>query len=186
MLRDQALEILQNNIQNLNLCRHCLAVGAVMKALAEHFGEDEKKWEIVGLMHDADYEKTKDEPQNHTVMAAEWLTKAGADDEIVQAVKSHNFAHTGENPPQDKMEWTLYCCDELTGFIVAKALVMPDKKISSVKTESVLKKMKDKSFARNVKREQILDCEKKLGISLKEFVGISLRAMQGIDRELGL
>ena len=185
--REKALEILHANMQNQNLRRHCYAVEAVMRALARKFGEDEEKWGLVGLVHDSDYEKTKENPDKHALLAVEWLKNAGeTDPEIVSAILSHNFEHTGKNEPKNKLEWSLYCCDELTGFIVAVALVMPDKKLSSVSVESVVKKFPQKAFAAAVKREQIKMCEEKLGISLEEFVKISLTAMQGISEELGL
>ncbi len=185
--REKALEILHTNMQNQNLRRHCYAVEAVMRALARKFGEDEEKWGLVGLLHDSDYEKTKENPEKHTLLAVEWLKETGEKDpEIISAILSHNFEHTGKNQPKNNLEWSLYCCDELTGFIVAVALVMPDKKLSSVSVESVLKKFPQKAFAAGVKREQIKMCEEKLGISLEEFVKISLTAMQGISEELGL
>lgn len=168
-----------------------------MQALARKFGENEEKWGLVGLIHDSDYEKTKDSPEKHTLLAVEWLKAAGeTDPEILSAVLSHNYGHTGQNftprslgeagPPKNNLEWALYCCDELTGFVVAVTLVMPDKKLSSVSVESVVKKFPQKAFAANVKREQIKMCEEKLGIPLEEFVKIALEAMQGISNELGL
>lgn len=157
-----------------------------MRALARQFGEDEEKWGIVGLIHDADYEKTKDNPKEHTRLTAQWLKEAGEDERAIAAVLSHNFDYTGENPPQTKMDWSLYCCDELTGFIVAVALVRPDRKLSSVTVESVLKKFPEKAFAAAVKREQIQKCERQLGISLPEFVKICLIAMQESAADLGL
>ncbi|MFZ5365931.1 MAG: HD domain-containing protein [Patescibacteria group bacterium] len=185
--REKALEILHNNMRNQNLRRHCYAVESAMRALARKFGEDEEKWGLVGLLHDADYEKTKDNPEKHTLLTVEWLKNAGeTDSEIISAVLSHNFGHTGENAPKNNLEWSLYCCDELTGFIVAVALVMPDKKLSSVSVESVVKKFPQKAFAAAVKREQIAMCEEKLGIPLPEFVKITLEAMQIISGELGL
>ncbi len=185
--REKALEILHANMQNQNLRRHCYAVEAVMRALARKFGEDEEKWGLVGLVHDSDYEKTKENPDKHALLAVEWLKNAGeTDPEIVSAILSHNFEHTGKNEPKNKLEWSLYCCDELTGFIVAVALVMPDKKLSSVSVESVVKKFPQKAFAAAVKREQIKMCEEKLGISLEEFVKICLEAMQGIAEQLEL
>lgn len=185
--REKALGILHANMQNQNLRRHCYAVEAVMRALARKFGEDEEKWGLVGLVHDSDYEKTKENPDKHTLMTIDWLKEAGeTDSEIISAVLSHNFGHTGENAPKNNLEWSLYCCDELTGFIVAVTLVMPDKKLSSVTVESVLKKFPQKAFAAGVKREQIKMCEEKLGIPLEEFVKISLTAMQGISEELAL
>lgn len=148
---------------------------------------DTEKWAIVGLLHDADYEKTKENPVQHTLLTLEWLKQAGeTDPEIISAILSHNFEHTGKNQPKNKLEWSLYCCDELTGFIVAIALVMPDKKLSAVSVESVLKKFPQKAFAAAVKREQISMCQEKLGIPLPEFVKIALEAMQGVSGELGL
>ena len=120
-------------------------------------------------------------------MMAEWLKKAKVTDkEILDAILSHNYAHTGQNPPKNRLEWSLYCCDELTGFIVAVALVRPDKKLSTVTVESVLKKWEQKAFAAGVKREQIEECEGRLGIPLPDFIDISLKAMQGIAKDLGL
>ncbi|MGB6882060.1 MAG: phosphohydrolase, partial [Microgenomates group bacterium] len=117
----------------------------------------------------------------------EWLKQMGeTDEEILSAILSHNYAHTGQNPPKNKLEWALYCCDELTGLIVAVALVKPDKKLASVTIDSIMKKWKQRSFAAGVKREQIEECEPRLGIPLKEFVQIALEAMQGISKDLGL
>jgi len=186
MRREEALRILQQNLKNRNLARHCFAVEACMRALARRFGEDEKMWGIVGLIHDADYEKTKDNPEEHTRLTARWLKEAGEDERIIAAVLSHNFDYTGENSPRTKMDWSLYCCDELTGFIVAVALVRPDRKLSSVTVESVLKKFPEKAFAAAVKREQIQKCERQLSISLPEFVKLCLIAMQEIAADLGL
>lgn len=187
MTREQALKLLQQNMENQNLRRHCYAVEAVMRLLAKKLGGDEEKWGVVGLLHDGDYEKTKNEPKQHTLLMYQWLEEAGeTDEEILKAILSHNAEKTGKNQPETKMEWSLYCCDELTGFIVATALMMPDKKLATVKVESVLKKMKDKAFAAAVDREQIKMCEEKLGIPLEEFVRISLEAMQGISDVLGL
>jgi putative nucleotidyltransferase with HDIG domain len=182
--REKAIEILHQNMQNQNLRRHCYAVAAVMKSLAKFFKEDENLWEITGLVHDLDYEKN---PDRHPLGAVELLEKENYPAEIIKAVKSHGWQYREGLPePQTKMEWSLYCCDELTGFIVACALVRPEKKLSLVKVDSVLKKMKDKAFAAAVKREQIALCQEKLGIPLEEFVKIALEAMQGISGELGL
>ena len=185
--REEALKILHENMGSPNLRRHCYAVEIVMRALAKHFGEDKEKWGIVGLLHDGDYERTKETPEKHTLLMADWLKKKGEQDtEILSAILSHNFAHTGQNAPKNKLEWSLYCCDELTGLIVAVALVKPDKRLASVTLESVKKKWKEKSFAAGVKREQIEECQVRLGIPLDEFIQISLTAMQGIAPELNL
>ena len=187
MTRKKALDLLHKNMENPNLRRHCYAVEAVMRSLAKRFGEDVDKWGIVGLLHDGDYEKTRETPQKHTLIMAEWLKKEKVTDkEILSAILSHNYAHTSENPPENRLEWSLYCCDELTGFIVAVALVRPDKKLSSVTVESILKKWGQKAFAAGVKREQIKECEGRLGIPLPDFIDMSLKAMQGIAKDLGL
>ncbi len=185
--RDKALNLLHANMESPNLRKHCYSVEAVMRSLAKHFKEDEEKWGIVGLLHDGDYEKTKDTPEKHTLLMVDWLKKEGEEGEdIISAILSHNFAHTKNNPPKNSLEWSLYCCDELTGLIVAVALVRPDKKLSSVTTESVLKKWKEKAFAGGVKREQIEECVDKLGIPLPDFIDLTLNAMQGISGSLGL
>lgn len=185
MTREEALALVQDWVKNPNLVKHHLAAEAVMKTLAKHLGGDEEKWRLVGLLHDADYEQTKNKPERHALMLTEELERMGVDQGVIYAIKAHNKEHT-KVEPKSKMDWALYCSDELTGFIVAIALVMPDKKLSSVKVESILKKMKEKSFAAGVNREQIKMCKEKLGIPLSEFVKIALGAMQGIADDLGL
>ncbi len=201
--RLKALDLLHTHMQNKNLRRHCYAVEAVMKALCNYFCEgnklnnEEKKgnactklcevWGIVGLLHDGDYEEVKKDPSQHTLLMHKWLTDAGENDaRILEAILSHNFAHTGNNAPKNNLEWSLFCCDELTGLIVAVALVRPDKKLETVTVESVMKKWNLKQFAAGAKREQIAECEEKLGIKLADFIGIALKAMQNRSAELGL
>lgn len=193
--REAALKLLHENMESANLRRHCYAVEAAMRALAKYFKEDEEKWGVVGLLHDGDYEKTKSTPEKHTLLMVEWLNKAGeTDPEILSAILSHNYAHlveadigdSGAHEPKNNLEWSLYCCDELTGLIVAVALVKPDKTLAAVTVDSVMRKWKERSFAAGVKREQIEKCDEKLNISLREFIGIALEAMQGISEELGL
>lgn len=185
--REKALSILKTHLTNKNLFRHALAAEAAMRALAKHFNEDQEKWAIVGLLHDGDWEETTNDPTQHTKKMVEWLKAEGeTDQEVLQAILSHNFTHTGENAPKTNMEWSLYCCDDLTGFIVAVALVMPDKKLSSVTVDSVLKKFPAKAFAASVNRDQIALCKKKLGTPLPEFVEIVLKSMQRISGKLGL
>jgi len=120
-------------------------------------------------------------------MTVGWLKEVGeTDEEIISAILSHNYAHTGQNLPKNNLEWSLYCCDELTGFIVAVTLVHPDKKLASITVDSILKKWGQKSFASGVKREQIEECELRLEIPLKQFIKIALGAMQSIAENLGL
>jgi len=193
MDRARAFQILTANIKNPNLIKHHLAAEAVMKALYKRLTDQssyakatEDKWGIVGLLHDADYEETKDMPEKHTAILEEKIGKE-LEPEVLYAIKSHAYNYNPNGvEPKSAMDWSMYCCDELTGFIIATALVKPDKKLSSVDVDSVLKKMKDPSFARAVDRNQIKSCEEKLKIPLNEFVEIALKSMQSISNDLGL
>ncbi len=184
MEREKALEILKENLKNPNLIKHSLAVEAGMRALARYFNEDEEKWGICGLLHDIDYEKTKENPNLHSKLGSEMLRKLGLDEEICQAILTHNEAH--EILPQGKMAKALYCLDPLTGLIVAAVLVLPSKKIKDLKPENVLNRFKEKSFAKGAKREVIKKCQEYLDLSLEEFVNIIVLAMQKISDQLGL
>lgn len=184
--KEKALELLHSKMASLNLRKHCYSVGAVMRALSKHFGEDENKWEIVGLLHDGDYEFTKEDPGNHAKLMAKWVADTGeTDEELLTGIESHGWFHEGKLP-QTKMQWALFCCDELTGLIVAVTLVRPEKKLALVTVDNILSKWNQKSFAAGVKREDIEKCEKELSIPLKDFIQIALNAMQGISSELGL
>lgn len=184
--KHKALELLHSKMENANLRKHCYSVAAVMRALAKHFKEDEDKWEIVGLMHDGDYEFTKEDPGNHAKMMAGWVRELGeTDEELLTGIESHGWFHEGKLP-KTKMQWALFCSDELTGLITAVTLVRPEKKISLVTVDNVLSKWNQKSFAAGVKRNDIENCEKELGIKLPEFIQIALSAMQSIAKELGL
>ena len=188
MTRSRALKILHQHLKNQNLRRHCYAVEAAMRALACYFGENEEVWGVAGLVHDADYELTKDNAQKeHAKKVLAWLKEEGEEGEIYNAVARHAWRFVDGAPkPKTKMDWALYTCDELTGLIVAVALVKPDKKLSSVTVDSVLKKWKSPSFAAGVDRKQIELCEAKLGIPLEKFVQIVLVGMQDIANSLGL
>jgi uncharacterized protein len=193
MKKEDALKLLKSKMKNINLLRHCYAVSAVMGALYKRLedGNQTKEareiWEVVGLLHDGDYEETKGTPELHTLRMVEWLKKDGVKDkEILDAILSHNFVHTGQNPPKNNLEWSLYCCDELTGMIVAVALVKPNKTLAEVTVDSVESKWNKTAFAGGVDRKQIEECEPRLGIPLREFIEISLSAMQGIHEDLGL
>ena len=189
MTRNQAIELLHKNMTNQNLRRHCYAVEAVMRSLAKYFKEDEDKWGIAGLLHDADYEMTKDNEhkKNHTKQTIKWLKELEAETDIYDAIAAHAWGYVDGAPePKTKMQSALYCCDELTGLIVAVTLVKPDKKLAAVTVDSILKKWSSKSFAAGVDRKQIEQCTPRLGIELRDFIQIALSAMQGISNDLGL
>lgn len=189
-----ATELLHENMQNKNLRKHCYAVG---KALSEFYdfylneGRDvgnltKEQWEIVGILHDADWEKTTENPDRHVFELISWLEDYNVAEELINALQTHNYKMAKIREPQTLLEWTLECCDELTGFIVAVALVMPNKKLSEVSIENIFKKFKQKEFARAVEREQILQCKDKVGLESEKFVEITLRAMQKNADLLGL
>ena len=183
MNRDEALQLVKEKIKNENLVKHCLAVEVCMKELAKHFNEDEEKWTLAGLLHDIDYEETKDNPQKHSLVGAEMLEEMGLDKEIIEAVKTHNEMHG--IAPETKMAKALFAVDPLTGLVVAAALVLPKRKLANLTTENILNRFKEKAFARGANREIISKCSD-IGLNLEEFVGICLKAMQGISGELGL
>lgn len=189
MTLQEAREFLHSKMESINLRRHCYAVSAVMGSLSVRLGhaESKEKWEIAGMLHDVDYEITKTDPQKHTHLALSWLKDHEVDMEIHGAILSHGWNYVDGNPePQSDMEWALYCCDELTGLIVATALVKPEKKLASVGVESVMNKWNQKSFAAGVDRTQIELCAEKLHIDLHEFIEIALTSMQQIAPDLGL
>ncbi len=188
MTRGQALELLHQHMQNPNLRRHCYAVEVVMRGLAKHLNENEDLWGIAGLLHDADYEETKDEAHTkHTKVIMEWLENLDTHSDIKDAIAAHGWKYVeGAPEPQTPMQWALYTCDELTGLIVATALVKPEKKLSAVSVDSVKNKWNQKGFAAGVDRKQIEMCKEKLGIPLQEFIQIALTSMQEIAPDLGL
>ncbi len=187
MDREEALKIVNDWTKNPNLIKHMLAVEAEMRALAKHFHENEDLWGLAGLLHDADYEMFKDDVIKHPSRIFEELEKRNADPVIAQAIKAHAWGHQPDAPaPASNMDWALYTCDDLSGYITACALVRPDKKLSSLNVDSLMKKWNTKSFAAGAKREHVEKCEESLGIKLEEYMEICLSALQGISQELGL
>jgi len=181
--REDALKLLRENVRNEKIILHMIAVGAIMRELARYFGEDEDLWELVGLLHDIDYERTKDNPSKHGLVAEEILGSLVSDD-VLRAIKSHNYENTGIEP-RTRMEKALIASDAVSGLIIACALVMPSKKLEEVKVKTIKKKFKQKDFARNVSRERILFCEQ-IGIPREKFFELALNALKGVSDELGL
>ncbi len=184
MNKNEALLILNDKVKTPNLIKHCLACGAAMKELARYFKEDEEKWVLAGLLHDIDYEDTKNKPEQHSLIGLEFLQRQGVDKDIVEAVKTHNEIHGFA--PETKMAKALFCVDPLTGLIVAATLVLPSKQIKDVTTDNILNRFKEKGFAKGANREIIQQCESLLELSLKEFIGLVLRGMKLIADDLGL
>ena len=183
MERTEALELLKTQLTTINLFKHSLAVEAIMGALARRFGEDEDLWRLAGLLHDIDYEFTKDDPHAHSLKGSEMLAEAGLDPRIVYAVKVHNEIHG--DPRLSLMDKALFCTDPVTGLITAAALIRPDKKLAAVTPAFILNRFAEKGFARGANRETIRACAD-IGMSLEDFVTVGLEAMQGISADLGL
>ena len=184
MTRQKALVLLKENIKNQNLIKHSLAVEAAMKGLARHFGQNEEKWGLTGFLHDIDYEKTQNDPTQHSLVGARLLEDSGINKDICQAVKIHNETHGVL--PETLMEKALYVSDPLTGLIIAATLVLPSKKLTDLEVKSLLNRFKEKAFARGVNREVIRKCQEYLNLNLEEFFRIGLQSMQGISEDLGL
>lgn len=183
--KNQALAIIRQHVKNENIVKHMLATEALMQALAKKLGGSENEWGMAGLLHDGDY-CSEVPPEKQGVQITTWLRETGLDvpESVAHAMAAHNNA-TGIKS-ESKMDWAIFCGDSLTGLIVAATLVLPSRKLADLTPESILKRFKEKSFARGTRREDIALCEEKLGLSLEEFVKIGLKAMQDISQDLGL
>lgn len=194
MRREDAFKLLNEMIKSPNLIRHGLAVEAIMKSLCKYLKEkhpelpdsefNDEEWGVVGLLHDADYELVAKNLEKHTYVTSEKLRELGVSERIIEGIRAH---HWGVKPTRDNiMEKAVFCADDTSGLITACALVQPEKKLATVKIESVIKKFKNPSFAAGAKRGQISACEKDLEIPLDEFLSVALKAMQDISSGLGL
>ena len=181
MTREEAHTILTEFTKSESLLKHAYAVEAAMRAYAQKYGEDEELWGVVGLLHDFDYEMFPDE---HPMKGSEILKEKGVSEEIRTAILGH--ADFSGVPRETLMAKVLYAVDELSGFITAVTLVRPTKALSDVKVKSVKKKMKDKSFAAKVNREEIRRGAEELGVDFAEHVEFVIKAMSGAADKLGL
>jgi len=181
MKREEALELVQQHLKNKNLVKHCLAVEACMKAIASHLNQDVEKWSLAGILHDLDYELTEKNPELHTTETVKILKELEVEPEIIQAVQ----AHAGQVPCQSEMDWAIFSIDPLTGLIIAATLMHPSKKLKEVDLGFLKRRYKEKSFARGARREDIEQCQN-INLELDEFLSICLKAMQEIDKDLGL
>jgi uncharacterized protein len=188
--KTQADELVEKYITNPITKLHLIESEAIMRALARHFEEDEEKWGIIGLLHDIDWDLTKDNTLEHCKKSIEILKEASATDFLIETIVSHGYGNDQCGSPANKkrstrVEYSLAAAETLTGIVIASALVQPDKKLTSVKLKSLKKKFKDKSFAAKCDREIIMECEK-AGLPLDEFLKIGLEALQSISDKLGL
>ncbi len=180
--RDAALQLIENNLKSSNLKKHSLSVECVMRRLAERWkDENPDEWAMAGLLHDLDYDFTQNDPGRHGLLSVEMLRDEDLPPVVLEGIKSH----AGHGERVSRLAKALYAADPLTGLIVAAALMHPNKSLSATDTEFVLKRFREKHFARGARREQIMECAG-LGLSLEEFVDDALTAMCGISKELGL
>ncbi len=181
MDRQEALILMESKVTNKNLRKHIIAVEIVMKYLAKELGEDEAKWGLAGLLHDLDYEKTKNTPERHGLVTAELLKDKNVAEDILNAIK----AHADKKRRETKMEKAIYCADPVTGFLVACALIKPEKRLSVIDVEFAKNRMKERRFAAGADRDRMRSCEA-LGLSLDRFFQIALDAMNSINDQLEL
>ncbi|QAR32549.1 HDIG domain-containing protein [Geovibrio thiophilus] len=181
--RESAYALLTEYTKSDSLLKHALSVEQAMRAYARRLGGDEEKWGIAGLIHDFDYEQFPT-LEDHPYKGCEILREKGWTEDIIRAVMSHG-EHTGVTR-ETPMEKALFAVDELCGFLLACAYVRPDRKISMVEVKSVKKKLKDKSFARAVNREDIAKGIEELGVEADEHIRFVIDALSEISDELGL
>ena len=184
MNRDEALALLKEHTKSESLLKHALSVEAAMRHYAAHFGENAELWGIAGLIHDFDYERWPN-PPDHTREGAHILRERGVDEEIIGAILSHAEWNQDPYPLDCLLRKTLFAVDELCGFVTAVAYVRPEK-LAGMTASSVRKKMKQKSFAAAVKREDIEKGAQLLSLPLDEHITHVITAMQGIAGDLGL
>ena|SRR5487761_1855952 len=183
MNRDDAWALVCEYTASESLRKHMLAVEAAVRAYARRFGEDERKWGLAGLLHDFDYERWPS-PPDHPLKGAEILSARGYPADVIYAIKSH-ADYLPDCPRVSRLDKTLYACDELAGFIMAVALLRPEK-LTGMRAASVKKKMKQKSFAAAVNRDDIVRGAEDLGLPLDEHIQFVIDAMQTVADELGL
>ena len=184
MDRQSTWALLTEYTQNESLLKHALAVEAAMRAYAGTLGGDAEEWGVVGLIHDFDYERYPSAEAGHAIKGAVILREKGYPEHIVKAVQSH--ADYSGVPRETPMEKALFACDELCGFVTAAALIRPTKSVLDLEASSVRKRMKDKAFARQVSREDIVKGAEQLGVDLNAHIAVVIQAMRGAANELGL
>jgi len=183
MSRADDLALVREYTKNEGLVKHMLAVEAAMRAYARHYGADEEKWGSVGLLHDFDYERWPNAP-DHPLQGAKILAERGYPEDVIYAIKSHADYLT-DCPRVSLMDKVLYACDELSGFIMACALVRPGR-LEGLTAKSVRKKLKQLSFAANVHREDVINGAADLGVDLDQHIDFVIGALQKSAAELGL
>ncbi len=180
MNRGQALDLVRERVDKPITARHLISVEGVMRRLGQHFGEDEDLWALTGLFHDLDQDVTADDPERHARLGAEWLREAEVPDQVVNGV----LAHAHPEYRSDLMSRAIVAADALAGLLVAAALPRPER-AEGMKVSSVKKKLKEKSFAPGVNRDEIHACSE-IGLELDQFIGLGIEGLQMVADEIGL
>lgn len=180
---DEALTLLKEFNKTDSLIKHAYAVEGVMRYIARMMGEDEEKWGVIGLIHDLDYERF---PEQHCNKSREILIERGWPQEYIRAVISHGWGICNDVEPKSNLEKVLYTIDELTGLIVAAALVRPSKSLADLEVKSVMKKWKDKGFAAGVDRSIIEKGTAILGIEMNDLIARTISGMREVSDKIGL
>lgn len=180
---EEAISLFKEFNKSDSLLKHAYAVGGVMRYIAQKRGEDEEKWEIIGLVHDLDYEMF---PEMHCQKSREILGERGWPEEYIRAVVSHGWGICSDVEPKSVLEKTLYAIDELTGLIATTALVRPSKSVADLEPKSVIKKWKDKAFAAGVNRSIIEKGAEMLGIERRELISDTIMGMREVSAKIGL
>jgi uncharacterized protein len=183
LTRNEAHGLLMKNLRTENLIKHSLAVEAILQEMAKTLGEDTELWGLTGLLHDLDYDFTKNDPERHSLMTIKVLDDL-LPSEALDAIKAHNYQYTAQIP-QTYLDKSLIAADAVSGLVIAAALVMPSKKLADVTPKTLLAKFKDKSFAAGCNRKRIELCED-MDLTLQMFLELSLNALKKISDELGL
>jgi putative nucleotidyltransferase with HDIG domain len=184
-VREDAYQLMTNHVKNESLRKHMLSVEVAMRFYARKYGEDEELWAMTGLLHDCDYEEYPD-LREHTQVAAGWLRERGYDERIIYAILAHNDLNLETHPRSNLLSRALYACDEITGMITATALVRQNKALPGLEAASVRKKMKSRSFAAKVNREDLVKGAAELQMDLDEHIAFVIEAMGSIAETLGL
>jgi putative nucleotidyltransferase with HDIG domain len=183
LTRAEAFPLLRKNLRTENLIKHSLAVEVILQEMAQKLGEDAQLWGITGLLHDLDYDFTKNEPEKHSLITVKVLSDL-LPMEAINAIKAHNYQYTAQIP-QTYLDKSLIAADAVSGLIIAAALVMPSKKLADVTPKTLSAKFKDKSFAAGCNRKRIELCED-MELELQGFLELSLDALKRISDSLGL
>ena len=182
MNREEALDSVKTNVEDKDMVKHMLATEAIMRALARHFGEDEREWGLTGLLHDIDMELIEGDMSSHSKLGADLVREMGASEAMAHAVLCHNRRH--RVPLETKLDKALVCTDALSELIAA-TLARPGKKLAGLEAKSVKERFEEEGFAPDVDRKRIALC-REIGLEPDEFMALGLGAMHGIARALGL